>query len=125
MIFNKKTIEMLGDKSPGAIDNLARGIQMRYDATQLEREAAVLKEAANKILAPTMLMLELEESVVTDLGVLTFLEDTESKSVIRKDMEKYLLDHGVSAALLGQAKKAATKISKKDYQVKFTPVKDE
>jgi hypothetical protein len=123
-MFDDETTEAIKDKDPAMIEIIIEGMRMRFEAKRMEVAADQIKKKANKLLAPVMVAAELKTLKVLGMGTLTFTENVKNKSTSRDKMEKYLVEHGVSADLIAKARTAATTERTSEYQVKFNIEKD-
>jgi len=123
--FDEKTMALLADKNEMLVSDLHQGFIMRAQARQMEDKAKEITKRANTILAAVLCVLDPTESLIMpQYGSISFVQNIEQKSMSRDKEEKYLLEHGVPPEMISRAREAATTVKTQEYQIKFTPVKN-
>lgn len=102
---------------------LQRCIALRIQASIQHDKAAALETEANTLMSAFSNATGIKE-VKSDVGTLCYIPAGESSSFKKDILKKFLVTKGVSADLLEEAFKEATKKSPKKEQVRWTPIKE-
>jgi hypothetical protein len=121
-MFDEAAQERLKDNEKAA-EELLEGMKLCYEAKKMKEGADELEKEGKKLIKFAMLATDLEKAVYPGVGMANCLQNVKSSTTSRVIMEKYLVEHGVSAELIKKAREAATTSRTQDFQLRFTAEK--
>lgn len=110
MKYDDISTNLLVDAPAWVQDALEQGIEKRALAKAMEDEAADVKKGANELLEAALEFMGVSK-VESDTG-LVLRKDMTRTTIDPEVMSAYLVEHGVSAQVVKNARDKATKVSK-------------
>ena len=104
------------------VKDLKTAIRLRSEAKLMIAEGKEMEARANQLAKVAMPILGVDK-VMTNLGGLTMVKESETKTVDNDGVKKYFLDKGVSATMVAAAYRNNTKVGSKAAYVKFVKPK--